>query len=108
MLSKVISAPVLEAILQHHESLDGSGYPCRPQGEQVCLEARILKVADEVDAGAFKGSNPSFSKAGRIIKEMRSNPAPYDLKGVEACAKVIINLPLMPFREQQGILPVME
>ena len=42
--------PVAQAIGQHHERLDGSGYPQGLKGEQVILEARILAVADVVEA----------------------------------------------------------
>ncbi|MBT6984006.1 MAG: HD domain-containing protein, partial [Rhodospirillaceae bacterium] len=44
--------PVAEAILQHHERPDGSGYPRALEGEAVILEARILGAADTVDAMA--------------------------------------------------------
>jgi HD-GYP domain-containing protein (c-di-GMP phosphodiesterase class II) len=37
-------------VLQHHERLDGSGYPQRLKGDQILLEAKILAVADVVDA----------------------------------------------------------
>jgi HD-GYP domain-containing protein (c-di-GMP phosphodiesterase class II) len=37
-------------ILQHHERLDGSGYPQRLEGDQIILESRILAVADVVEA----------------------------------------------------------
>lgn len=43
---------VAEIILQHHEKLDGSGYPRNLQGEEIILEARILCVADFVEAVA--------------------------------------------------------
>jgi hypothetical protein len=36
----------IEAVAQHHEAMDGSGYPGALQGEQICLEARILRLAD--------------------------------------------------------------
>ena len=44
--------PVAEAVRQHHERLDGSGYPRGLKGDQICLEARILAVADTVEAMA--------------------------------------------------------
>ena len=42
--------PVADAVLQHHERLDGSGYPQGLAGDKIGLEARILAVADLVDA----------------------------------------------------------
>ena len=42
--------PVAQAVLQHHERLDGSGYPQGLKGDQIILEARILSVADVVEA----------------------------------------------------------
>ncbi|WP_126443873.1 HD-GYP domain-containing protein [Sulfuricystis multivorans] len=36
----------IEAVLQHHEALDGSGYPAALAGDEICLEARILKLVD--------------------------------------------------------------
>jgi PAS domain S-box-containing protein len=42
--------PVAEIVLQHHERLNGSGYPRALVGEEICLEARILAAADVVEA----------------------------------------------------------
>lgn len=42
--------PVAQVVLQHHERLDGSGYPAGLKGEEILLEAKILGVADVVEA----------------------------------------------------------
>ncbi len=42
--------PIAQMILQHHERLDGSGYPHGLKGDEIILEARILSVADVVEA----------------------------------------------------------
>lgn len=44
--------PIKEMIAQHHERMDGSGYPGGLIGEHICLEARIIAVADTFDAMA--------------------------------------------------------
>lgn len=51
MLSDVNLPPIIaEAIYQHHERIDGSGYPRKLKGDQICLQAHILMVADVVEA----------------------------------------------------------
>jgi putative nucleotidyltransferase with HDIG domain len=42
--------PIAEFVRQHHERLDGSGYPRGLKGDEICLEARIIAVADMVQA----------------------------------------------------------
>jgi putative nucleotidyltransferase with HDIG domain len=44
--------PIAEMVHQHHERLDGSGYPRGLKGDQICMEARILAVADTIEAMA--------------------------------------------------------
>jgi HD-GYP domain-containing protein (c-di-GMP phosphodiesterase class II) len=44
------SASITSAIYQHHERYDGKGYPQGLSGEQIVLPARILNVADTIDA----------------------------------------------------------
>lgn len=44
--------PIADIVLQHHERLDGSGYPSGLKGEQISIEARILAVADTIEAMA--------------------------------------------------------
>ncbi|MFQ5856768.1 MAG: HD-GYP domain-containing protein [Anaerolineae bacterium] len=45
--------PVAQIVLQHHERLDGSGYPQGLSGEKIILEARILAVADVVETMSY-------------------------------------------------------
>lgn len=44
--------PISQIVLQHHEKMNGSGYPQGPKGEAILLEARIICVADVVEAMA--------------------------------------------------------
>lgn len=46
------SWPIAEMVHQHHERLDGSGYPRGLKGDQICEEARVIAVADTIDAMA--------------------------------------------------------
>jgi PAS domain S-box-containing protein/putative nucleotidyltransferase with HDIG domain len=53
MLKNVKSPwPLAEIVHQHHEKMDGSGYPRNLKGEEICIEARVLAVADTVEAMA--------------------------------------------------------
>ncbi|MEQ9491745.1 MAG: GAF domain-containing protein [Alphaproteobacteria bacterium] len=55
--------PIGQMILQHHERMDGSGYPYGLTGDDICLEARIIAVADTFDAMA--GDRPYRPARGR-------------------------------------------
>jgi HD-GYP domain-containing protein (c-di-GMP phosphodiesterase class II) len=44
--------PISQFVLQHHERLDGSGYPLGLKGDAILLEARIISVADVIEAMA--------------------------------------------------------
>ena len=44
--------PIAEMVREHHERLDGTGYPRGLKGDQICLEGRILAVADTIEAMA--------------------------------------------------------
>lgn len=48
--TEFVPAVVLKAVLEHHEKLDGSGYPYRLQGNEITMLARIIAVADIYDA----------------------------------------------------------
>lgn len=82
--------PVALAALQHHERLDGSGYPQGLKGDQICLEARILAVADVVDAMTHhRPYRPAFSLADALAEIKRGKRRLYDPVVVDACVEVL-------------------
>lgn len=82
--------PLADIIVQHHERLDGSGYPNGLKGKDIILEARIVGVADVVEAmSAHRPYRPSLG-INRAIEEIEKNKGKlYDPKVVEACRRVI-------------------
>jgi len=82
--------PVAQATLQHHERMDGSGYPHGLRGDEIIQEARILAVADVVNAMTHhRPYRPAFSlqDAMEEIKEGRGRI--YDPQVVDACLEVL-------------------
>jgi len=81
--------PVAKIILQHHERIDGSGYPAGLKGDKILLEARILAVADVVEAMAtHRPYRPALS-IEESLKEISKNKGKlYDPKVVDACLKI--------------------
>ncbi len=73
MISQVFDDPIMaRAVTEHHERLDGSGYPQGLKGDQICIEARILMVADMFDAlTSTRGYRKAFStdRAMEIIEK---------------------------------------
>jgi len=81
--------PIAEIVLQHHERLDGSGYPQGLKNGQILLEAKIISVADVVEAiFSFRPYRPGFG-IDVALKEIEKNKCIlYDEKVVEACVKL--------------------
>lgn len=81
--------PVADIVLQHHERLDGSGYPNALTGEQILQEAKILSVADVVEAmSSHRPYRPALG-IDRAIREVQRNKGIlYDPDVVDACLKV--------------------
>jgi len=75
----------LQITLEHHERWDGKGYPCGLEGEQICLSARIVAVADVYDAltskRVYKEAMP-HERACEIIA--RESTGQFDPRVVEA------------------------
>lgn len=81
--------PVAQIILQHHERLDGSGYPNNLSKEDILMEARIIGVADVVEAMASHRPYRPALGIDRALDEIEKNSGIlYDEKVVDACLKV--------------------
>ena len=81
--------PVAQITLQHHERIDGSGYPQGLKGNDILLEARILAVADVVEAmSSHRPYRPSLG-IGKALEEISKNRGIlYDPEVVDACVKL--------------------
>jgi HD-GYP domain-containing protein (c-di-GMP phosphodiesterase class II) len=81
-------AEVRRLLVQHHERLDGKGYPAGLRGEQICLEGRILCVADSYDAmTSDRPYRTAMSQADAIAELRRCVGTQFDGDVVEAfCA----------------------
>ena len=76
-------------MLQHHERLDGSGYPAGLVGEEIILEARILGVADVVeDMASFRPYRPARGLDKALGEISQNRGVLYDPEVVDACLKL--------------------
>jgi PAS domain S-box-containing protein len=92
--------PVAEAVRQHHERLDGSGYPRGLKGEEILLEARILAVADAVEAMLSPRPQRAVLSLAACIEELQSQAGRrYDARVVKACVKLLRERPSQPEAE---------
>lgn len=82
--------PVAEVALEHHERLDGSGYPQGLSGDEISLEARIVAVADIVEAmSTHRPHRPALSLDAAIAEISRNRGTLYDPEVVDACLKLL-------------------
>ena len=81
--------PLLEIIIQHHERMDGSGYPSGKKDKEINIGAKIIGVADVVEAvTAHRPYRPGFG-INKALKEISKNKGKlFDPKVVVACMKV--------------------
>ena len=78
--------PLAETIYQHHERLDGSGYPRQLKGNQILLEARILAVADVVESiASFRPYRPQLGLEDALDEIESQKGVLYDASVVEVC-----------------------
>ncbi|RKX70820.1 hypothetical protein DRP53_03720 [candidate division WOR-3 bacterium] len=83
--------PVAEIVLQHHERLDGSGYPQGLKGDRIMLEARILAVADVFEAmTSHRPYRPALTTEAAIDELRRNRGILYDPKVVDVCIAIVL------------------
>jgi len=81
--------PLAEIVYQHHERMDGSGYPRKLKGEEICMEARILAVADVVEAMAsHRPYRPTLGLDAAMAEIQKNRGTLYDNTVVDACLKL--------------------
>ena len=84
--------PIAEAVLQHHERLDGSGYPRGLVAEAVIVEARILAVADVTEAiMAHRPYRPALGLDAALAEIESGKGRLYDPAAVDACIVLFRN-----------------
>jgi len=87
------SWPIAQMVLQHHERMDGSGYPQGLKGEEILLGARILIVSDVVEAmSSHRPYRPGLGIEAALGEIIGSRGTRYDPQVVDACVAL--------FREQ--------
>jgi len=81
--------PVAEIVYQHHERLDGSGYPRGLKGDEISIEARVMAVADVVEAMASHRPYRPALGVEMALDEIKKNAGKlYDRDVVEACIRL--------------------
>jgi PAS domain S-box-containing protein len=78
--------PIQDLVLQHHERLDGSGYPNQLRGPEICLEARVIAVADAVEAMSSHRPYRAGMGLQLALEEVSAEAGTrYDADVVDAC-----------------------
>jgi PAS domain S-box-containing protein len=83
------SQPVALTVLQHHERVDGSGYPKQLKGDEMLVEAKILAVADVVEAmSSHRPYRPALGMDKALDEISRNKSKLYDPDVVDVCLEL--------------------
>ena len=85
-----MTGPITQTILQHHERLDGSGYPLGLEGEAIIPEARVMAVADVFEAMvSHRPYRPALPYTAAADELQGGAGRLYDSEAAEACLHLI-------------------
>jgi PAS domain S-box-containing protein len=83
------SWPLADIVYQHHERMNGSGYPRNLKGDDIIMEARILSVADVVEAmSSHRPYRPAIGINAALDEIAKNRGILYDPEVVDACLKI--------------------
>jgi len=78
--------PIAEIVFQHQEKIDGSGYPRGLKGAEILIEAKILGVANVIEAmSSYKSYRPALSMDEALAEISKYENILFDLEVVDAC-----------------------
>src|SRR5581483_6503140 len=81
--------PIADMVRQHHERLDGSGYPDGLRGDEIRLESRILAVADVVEAiSSHRPYRPALGIGVALEEIQKGRGTAFDERAVDACIEL--------------------
>ena len=84
--------PIAQMVLQHHERMDGSGYPLGLKGDEILMGARILCVADVVEAmSSHRPYRPGLGVEAALDEISKNRGSLYDVQVVDVCVKLFKN-----------------
>ena len=91
--------PIARIVLEHHERVNGSGYPQGLSGKDILLESKIIAVADVVEAiSSHRPYRPAFGMEPALEEVAKNSGTLYDQAVADACVKLFHeNRYKMPF-----------
>lgn len=84
------SFPLAQIVYQHHERMNGSGYPCGLKGEEILLEARILAISDVLEAMTYRRPYRESLGLDKAIEELKNGAGTrYDKNLIDIVLRLI-------------------
>lgn len=84
--------PIAQIVYQHHEMMDGSGYPSGLSGDEIIAESRIMAVADVVEAmSSHRPYRPALGIDKALLEILQKKESLYEPEAVDACLEIFSN-----------------